>query len=131
MADKNYYRDYADSVIKNNKQSDIGLLFASDIVLDEEAFRTAVNDINALIQKIDALKNQINEMLAALQKGMDTPAGRKFMKSCNSCLLEPIEQQKTVISHIAEDLDMSVAMYSNLFIGYEKLQTALNQIDPV
>lgn len=131
MADKNFYQDYARSVINSNKESVIGLLFASDIIIDEEAFRHAVSDFDSLIQSIDGLKNQITDMLNTLRTGMDTPAGRKFMSSCNGCLLEPIEQQKIVISHIAEALSISVEKYSDVFEGYERLQTTLNKIDPV
>lgn len=131
MADKNFYQEHARSVINSNKESLTGLLFASDIVIDDEAFRTAVSDFEELIQKIDLLKDQITDMLNTLHTGMDTPAGRKFMSSCEGCLLTPIEQQKIVISHIAEALSISVEKYSDVFEGYERLQTTLNKIDPV
>jgi len=129
MGDKNYYLNYAKSVIKSNNEGIEGLLFASDIVIDENAFNTAADDFEKLLQNIDELKNKIADMLATLEKGIDTPAGRKFIRSCDSCLLTPIEQQKTAISHIAEDLRMSINRYRRVFESYQTLQAALKEIE--
>jgi len=129
MADWNL--EYARSQIKSNKENMLGLLFASDIIIDEEAFKAAVTDLDELIEKIERLKGKVNEMMSELERGLDTNAGRKFISACDNCLIDPIDKQQIVIEHIAQALDIGINKYRSIFDSYSQLQTALNNIDPV
>jgi len=96
------------------------------IVIDEEALNKAGQDFLELCGKIDALLMDVTNMLEALKSGFDTPAGRTFMKSCENCLLEPIQQQKIVVTHIAENLLMAKNMYQSVFTDYRDVVYTLS-----
>ena len=92
-----------------------------DIVLDEEAFDKAINDFADLAIKLQSLRSDIDELLMILKQGFDTPAGRKFIGSCETCLLEPLERQKLVIEHVSATLKDVKGTYSPVFTEYKNL----------
>jgi uncharacterized protein YukE len=96
------------------------------IVLDEEAFTKASNDFDDLSQKINSLRKDIESMLDDLQRGFDTPAGRKFMDSCRNNLLKPMEEQKIVVDHISETLRKCTDAYRSVFEEYRDLVSFIN-----
>ena len=61
-------------------------LFSKDILLDDGAFETAAKEFIELSNDMNTLKTEINDLLTELKKGFDTPAGKKFMESCESGL---------------------------------------------
>ena len=100
--------------------------FNTNIVIEEEAFTTAANEFDELSGKIDSLMKDINEMLNDLKTGFDTPAGHKFVKSCESTLLEPLKQQRIVVTHISENLKTAKTMYESVFNEYREVVNAMN-----
>ena len=103
-------------------------VFREDIVLDEEAFDKAVSEFSELSQKLSDLRKQIEEMMNALKTGFDTPAGHKFIRSCEANLYKPMDDQKLVLEHISESLKKSRDAYQSVFQQYTKLQKEINEI---
>lgn len=101
-------------------------IFDDDIVLDEEAFDKAISEFESLGNKLGGLQKDIEEMVNTLKYGFDTPAGKKFIKSCEDNLFEPMRDQQLVINHISETLQKSKQLYSTVFEEYESLQSAIN-----
>ena len=97
----------------------------NDIVLDEAAFNKAISEFASLANELQALRRDIENMLATLKTGFDTPAGRKFVKSCESNLLEPLDRQKLVLDHISETLKEAKGEYSSVFTEYETLNSTI------
>ena len=104
-------------------------VFSVDIVLDEEAFDTAVRDFEALAVQLQQLRGKLEDMLNDLKAGFNTPAGVKFINSCEANLFQPLDAQKLVIDHIADSLAESKQAYESVFREYESLQTAIRLID--
>lgn len=102
------------------------LVFKDTIVLDDEAFQKASQDFADLADKLDHLYKDVDEMLAELQKGFDTPAGHKFVSACNKTLLENLDKQKAVISHVSENLNMAKNTYQSVFTEYQELVNLIN-----
>lgn len=100
-------------------------LFNDDIVLDEEAFQKASDDFAALSTRLQNLDKEIEEMLTTLQKGFDTPAGRKFVDSCRKNLRQPMDDQRIVLEHISETLLEVRQMYAAVFSEYDAINTAI------
>lgn len=99
---------------------------AKNIVLDEEAFNRAVNEFANLAQKIQALRKEIEDMLNILKSGFDTPAGHKFIQSCQSNLLEPIDKQQKAVEHISDTLLKCRTEYASVFGEYSDLVQLIN-----
>lgn len=92
-----------------------------DIVLDEEAFSKAVGEFAELAVQLQGLRDDVDTMLADLQTGFNTPAGKKFISSCKSNLITPLDQQKQVIDHISSTLNEVKGQYSPVFTEYDSL----------
>lgn len=101
------------------------LNISKDIVLDESAFDKAINDFSDLAVQLQSLRTDIEELLGMLKGGFDTPAGRKFISSCENNLLEPLDRQKLVIEHIYSTLNEVKGSYSTVFTEYGNLNTAI------
>lgn len=101
--------------------------FAKDLILDESAFQTAIQDFAALSEQLQQLRLDIEDMLNILKAGFDTPAGAKFINSCEKNLFQPLDAQKLVLDHISATLSQSKQAYESVFREYEALQTAINQ----
>lgn len=100
-------------------------ILKEDIVLDEEAFNRAAADLTALSRRLQNLDAEIEDMLQTLQKGFDTPAGRKFVEACRNNLRQPMNDQKVVLEHISQTLSEVSTMYAKVFNEYESLNAAL------
>lgn len=99
---------------------------SEDIVLDEEAFSEAVSEFEALGKQLSDLRADIEDMLNILKEGFNTPAGVKFINSCETNLFKPLDDQALVIEHIAETLGASRTAYQTVFREYEELQKTIN-----
>ena len=104
-------------------------VFNEDIVLDEAAFARAVERFTALSERLKTLQSDIQEMLDILERGFDTPAGRKLIKTCKANLFDPLKDQERVLKHISESLQESKQAYESVFQAYEELQTTIKQIN--
>lgn len=98
----------------------------NNVVLDEEAFNEAIADFESLSKKIRKLDSDVVQMLEILKKGFDTPAGVKFINSCEENLEKPLEGQRRVVRHISSTLKEAKAEYKSVFNEYEALQTKIN-----
>lgn len=101
-------------------------IFGKDIVLDEEAFSKAINDFNNLQSEMNTLKQDIQQMLNEIKEGFNTPAGRKFIQSCEANLLKPMDDQIIVLQHISENLQTSNNEYRSVFEGYKQLNSKIS-----
>ena len=104
------------------------VFFDKDIVLDEAAFDTAILDFAGLSKQLENLRLEIEDMLNSLKAGFDTPAGVKFINSCEENLFKPLDAQKLVLEHISTTLSESKQKYESVFREYESLQTAIKQV---
>ncbi len=107
----------------------IDTLFSNDIIIDEDAFNTAISEFSELSEKLQRLRNDIEDMLNNLQAGFDTPAGAKFIKACRDNLYIPLDAQKLVLKHISTTLQESKQAYESVFREYENLQSTINKIN--
>lgn len=107
--------------------SALGPSISGDIVLDEEAFSQAIKDFSELSNQLDDLRSDLENMITTLKEGFDTPAGRKFISSCEKNLFEPLSEQKLVLDHISETLSESRQAYESVFREYEALQAEINK----
>ncbi len=100
--------------------------FPKDIVLDDAKFAKAKDDLEELRRKMNQLQKDIENMLSILKKGFDTPAGHKFIKSCENNLLEPLKQQQLVIDHVARNLEYAKGEYTSVFEKYKELNSLIS-----
>lgn len=105
------------------------VVFGKDIVLDEAAFQTAISEFAGLSDQLQQLRNDVEDMLNSLKAGFDTPAGRKFISSCEQHLYKPLDDQKLVLDHISETLLESKQAYDSVFREFEELQSVINQVN--
>ncbi len=103
--------------------------FNQDIVLDDQAFATAAADFEALSGRLEQLRRDVEEMINTLKTGYDTPAGRKFIASCERNLFAPLDDQKLVLDHISATLRDSRQAYDSVFREYNSLQSHIQSID--
>ena len=90
----------------------------NDVVLDDAAFEKAIADFSDLAAQLQSLRDDIVDLLDVLKKGFDTPAGRKFIRSCEDNLLQPLDKQKLGIDHIS-------TAYATVFTEYGTLNTTI------
>ncbi len=107
------------------KWDDIALGLYGDVLLDDSAFSKAISDFAELAVKIQSLRDDVEGLLEMLKKGFDTPAGRKFVNSCENNLLEPLDRQKLVIEHISSTLNDVKGEYSTVFTEYQSLNNTI------
>lgn len=99
-----------------------------DILLDENAFNTAAGKMTTLSNDIKKLKEDINNLLTELKTGFDTPAGEKFLKSCEDGLLKALEDQANVIEHVSQNLTTARQSYQSVFEEYRNLNSMIGRI---
>ena len=99
-----------------------------DIVISQEAFDKASEDLEALSKRLEKLREDVEEMLSLLQKGFDTPAGRLLLESSSKHLLEPLKDQQKVLKHISTTLGDSKEQYASIFEKYDELTKAIQNV---
>lgn len=102
--------------------------FSDDMILDEEAFRKASNEFADLVTRMNQLRAEIDGMLNDLKHGFDTPAGHRFIHSCENALLTPMEQQALTIQHVSKMLSDCIDRYRDVFDEYRVLQSKINRV---
>lgn len=100
-----------------------------DTVIDDVAFDTAVLDLTELIKNFQNLRAEMEAMINTLKNGFNTPAGVKFINSCEKNLFKPMDDQKIVLEHISTTLSESRQAYESVFDEYGALQQAINQLN--
>ena len=96
------------------------------IVLNQEAFKKASDDLAELATDFDTLKSEITTLLEGLKAGWDTPSGRLFISFCEGPLTEQLDGQKRVIEKISATLSMSKTEYESVFTSYEILNNSIH-----
>lgn len=107
----------------------MGMFGSKDIVLDEAAFEKASGEYKDIAVELQNLRNDIEAALDRLKNGFNTPAGAKFISTCQGSLLKPLEQQKKVIEHVSENLETAKDKYSSVFREYESLNTTIKSYE--
>jgi uncharacterized protein YukE len=97
------------------------------IIIDEEAFDTAISEFNELSNKLKKLRDEVESMMDVLKDGFNTPAGVKFINACEANLYKPLNEQKLVIDHISATLKESKQAYQSVFNEYDLLQAEINK----
>ena len=101
-------------------------LFQQDIILDEQAFTDARKQFEELGDELKDLRSEIETLLETLRQGYNTTAGRKFVKSCEKKLTDPLNDQAIVLQHISETLAQVQATYDPVFTAYTQMNDSLN-----
>ncbi len=98
-------------------------MLSHDIVLDDNAFNTASQDMAILKSDAENLKLKIETMYTDLAEAMQTPAGEVAVLVEKDLLIKPIEDMILVISHISETLTeiAGTGYYKDVFIKFEEL----------
>ena len=88
---------------------------SKDLVVDEEKFNTAAQDMRAL--------KKLSTMYEELAGAMDTEAGHEAQLEAKNVLLKPIENMSLVVNHISDTLDTVIGngYYKDVFTGFENL----------
>lgn len=94
-----------------------------DLVVNEEQFEAAANDMRALKKRTGELKKTMSKMYDDLANAMDTPAGKEVKLEAKNTLLKPVEDMALVVGHISETLDTVIGngYYKDVFKGFEDL----------
>lgn len=101
----------------------MGAWLSKDLVVDEEKFNQAAEDMRNLEKRTEALKTKLETMYEELIKSMDTSAGKELKIEAKSTLLSPVEDMTVVVRHMSETLDMIIGTgyYADVFRSFEEL----------
>lgn len=108
--------------------SSVDGLFTKTIVLDQDKFQKASDDFAELSRQMEQLQQDISSLLAELNRGFDTPAGRRFMDSCQKNLLDQLKDQADVIKHVSDNLKTARSEYESVFTEFGALNRTINSI---
>jgi len=99
--------------------------------LNDEAFKKAADEMEALKIRNEKLRDKLEEMYKDLTEALDTPAGHAIAWQGKELLLQPIDDMSKVIQHVSEDLNMIIGRsekgvyYDKVFSEYEVLDTII------
>ncbi len=93
----------------------------TNIIIDEEAFDRSVRQLEELVSDIKKLEKDVDDMLADLIRGYNTPSGRKFINACRYYVVVPLAQQDTVITQVMKNLQLAKNGYQSVFEEYRQL----------
>ncbi len=101
----------------------MGAWLSKDLVVDEEKFNQAAENMRTLKQRTETLRQKLDTMYDELIKAMDTSAGKELQIEAKSVLLKPVENMALVVEHISNTLNMIIGSgyYKDVFTGFEEL----------
>lgn len=105
--------------------TNLSAMFTKDILLDDDKFSNASERFSTLASDIENLRKDISSLLEELEKGFDTPAGKKFVNSCKNGLLQPMDDQAAVVKHVSDNLTMARSKYESVFTEYMQLNNSI------
>ena len=108
--------------------SSVDGLFTKTIVLDQGKFQKASSDFAELSRQMEQLQQDISSLLSELSRGFDTPAGRRFMDSCQKNLLDQLKDQADVIQHVSDNLKTARSEYESVFTEFGALNRMIDSI---
>ena len=99
-----------------------------DIVLDEEAFKTASKDIRSLVTRTSTLRSELEDLYKQLKGALDTPAGRQVEFTATNVLLQPLNDLLAVLNHVSDTLNQIIGTgyYKDVFVKFEELNEGIN-----
>jgi len=106
----------------------MGTIFTKDILLDQEQFKIASNQLTTLSNEMSNLRRDIDALLNDLSVGFDTPAGRKFITTCKNGLLQPMDDLAIVILHVSQNLDLARSQYESVFTEFKALNNSIKNL---
>ncbi|MBQ9542771.1 MAG: hypothetical protein IJJ76_06115 [Ruminococcus sp.] len=94
-----------------------------DLVVDEEKFNSAAQQMEALKKRTNDLKTKLDKMYEDLASAMDTAAGKEVQLEAKKVLLKPVENMSLVVGHISDTLNLIIGSgyYKDVFTGFEEL----------
>ena len=95
------------------------------IILNQDEFNKASNDLANLAKEFDILCNDITSLLNGLRTGWDTPSGRLFINFCEGPLKTQLNEQQVIIEKISETLKMVKTEYESVFNAYQELNNSI------
>lgn len=108
--------------------SSVDGLFTKTIVLDQGKFQKAANDFADLSRQMEQLQKDISTLLAELATGFDTPAGKRFMDSCQKNLLDQFKNQADIIKHVSDNLKTARTEYESVFTEFGALNRTIDSV---
>lgn len=108
--------------------SSVDGLFTKTIVLDQGKFHKAANDFADLSRQMEQLQKDISTLLAELATGFDTPAGKRFMDSCQKNLLDQFKNQADIIKHVSDNLKTACTEYESVFTEFGALNRTIDSV---
>ena len=98
-----------------------------DLVVDEEKFNAAAQQMEDLKRRTNALKEKLSTMYDNLARAMDTSAGKEVQLEAKNVLLKPVENMSLVVGHISDTLNLIIGSgyYKDVFKGFEELSHLL------
>lgn len=104
-------------------------LFTKNIVLDQGKFHKAASDFAVLSRQMEQLQKDISTLLVELTRGFDTPAGRRFMDSCQKNLLDQLKDQADVMKHVSDNLKTACSEYESVFTEFGALNRIIDSVN--
>lgn len=104
------------------------MTLTQDILLDDNAFKTASADMKALKTRTEELKTELIDMYKLLKNAMQTPAGAAADLVTMTLLITPINDMALVIDHISATLTeiSGSGYYKKVFDKFEELNSSVN-----
>ena len=101
----------------------MGAWLSEDLVVDEEKFNSAAQQMEALKRRTEALKEKLSGMYDDLATAMDTAYGKEVQLEAKNVLLKPVENMSLVVGHISDTLNLIIGSgyYKDVFTGFEEL----------
>ncbi len=95
----------------------------NNIVVDEEKFHLAAQQMEILKNRTNALKEKLSAMYDELSSAIDTSAGQEVHLKAKNVLLKPVENMSLVVGHISDTLNLIIGSgyYKDVFTGFEEL----------
>ena len=91
------------------------------IILDEGAFQTASMKLEQASEEMAQLVIDMENSVAKLEKGFDTPAGRCFQKLYRERVITQTREQGEILQQISTDLEKAKHSYRSVFEEYRRL----------
>lgn len=94
-----------------------------DLVVDEEKFNSAAQQMENLKKRTNDLRDKLSAMYDDLSTAMNTPAGKEVQLEAKNVLLKPVENMSLVVGHISDTLNLIIGngYYKDVFTGFEEL----------
>ena len=96
---------------------------SKDVKLNEEAFRTASEEMEKLKERNETLRTNLSELYKGLSEALQSESGDELDLAVQDVILEPIDNLGLVINQISDTLNtiIGTGYYKDIFIGFQEL----------